>query len=226
MFAAQGAMAALYRRTVTGEGQIVDTALTESCLAVQESTIPDYDVGGVVRGPSGTRLEGIAPSNIYRSADGSWVVIAANQDTVFRRLCAAMGQPELATDDRFANHVARGRNQDELDKIIGDWAAGRSPDDIVSTLSQAGVISGPINTVAEVVEDPQLLARAMIADHFDERIGRNVRGPGVVPVLSESPGTIRSAGPARPGQHNEEIYRGLLGRTAAELDALKGQGIL
>ena len=123
MFAAQGALAALYRRTVTGEGQIVDAALTESCLAIQESTIPDYDVGGVVRGPSGTRLEGIAPSNIYRTADGSWVVIAANQDTVFRRLCGAMGQPELATDDRFVNHVARGRNQDELDKIIGDWAA-------------------------------------------------------------------------------------------------------
>ncbi len=127
MFAAQGAMAALYRRTVTGEGQVVDAALTESCLAVQESTIPDYDVGGVVRGPSGTRLEGIAPSNIYPTADGSWVVIAANQDTVFRRLCAAMGQPELATDDRFANHVARGRNQDELDKIIGDWASRTKP---------------------------------------------------------------------------------------------------
>ena len=81
MFAVQGALAALYRRTVTGEGQVVDAAITESCLAIQESTIPDYDVGGVVRGPSGTRLEGIAPSNIYRTADGSWVVIAADQDT-------------------------------------------------------------------------------------------------------------------------------------------------
>ena len=104
MFAAQGALAALYRRSVTGEGQVVDAALTEACLAVQESTIPDYDVGGVVRGPSGTRLEGIAPSNIYRSADGSWVVVAANQDTVFRRLCQAMGQPELAEDPRFVDH--------------------------------------------------------------------------------------------------------------------------
>ncbi len=129
----------------------------------------------------------LPPSNIYRSADGSWVVIAANQDTVFRRLCAAMGQPELADDDRFANHVARGRNQDELDRIIGDWAAARQPDDIITTLSEAGVISGPINTVAEVVTDPQLLSRGMIADHWDERIGRNVKGPGVVPVLSESP---------------------------------------
>jgi formyl-CoA transferase len=226
MFAAQGALAALYRRTVTGEGQIVDAALTESCLAVQESTIPDYDIGGVVRGPSGTRLEGIAPSNIYRSADGSWVVIAANQDTVFRRLCAAMDRPELADDDRFVNHVARGRNQDELDKIIGDWAAAREPADIISTLSEAGVISGPINTVAEVVTDPQLLSRGMIADHWDERIGRNVKGPGVVPVLSESPGTIRSAGSSRPGQHNTEIYAELLGLPADEIADLESKGVL
>ncbi len=226
MFAAQGALAALYRRTVTGEGQIVDAALTESCLAVQESTIPDYDIGGVVRGPSGTRLDGIAPSNIYRSADGSWVVIAANQDTVFRRLCAAMGQPELADDDRFVNHVARGRNQDELDKIIGDWAAAREPADIIGTLSDAGVISGPINTVAEVVTDPQLVSRGMIADHWDERIGRNVKGPGVVPVLSESPGTIRSAGSSRPGQHNTEIYADLLGLAAEEIADLESKGVL
>lgn len=226
MFAAQGALAALYRRTVTGEGQIVDTALTESCLAVQESTIPDYDVGGVVRGPSGTRLEGIAPSNIYQSANGSWVVIAANQDTVFRRLCAAMGSPELATDDRFSNHVARGRNQDELDKIIGDWAARRQPEDIIETLSQAGVISGPINTVAEVMQDPQLQARGMLADHWDERVQRNVKGPGVVPVLSESPGTIRNAGSARPGQHNDEVYGDLLGHSAQDLETLRAEGVL
>lgn len=226
MFAAQGALAALYRRSVTGEGQIVDTALTESCLAIQESTIPDYDVGGVIRGPSGTRLEGIAPSNIYQSANGSWVVIAANQDTVFRRLCSAMGLPELAGDDRFANHVARGRHQDELDKIIGDWAAGRQPDDIIATLSEAGVISGPINTVAEVVNDPQLQARGMIADHWDERVERNVKGPGVIPVLSVTPGSVRSAGSARPGQHNDEVYSGLLGLSAEELTTLREQGVL
>ncbi|MEV3901050.1 CoA transferase [Mycobacterium sp. NPDC050551] len=226
MFAAQGALAALYRRSVTGEGQIVDTALTESCLAVQESTIPDYDVGGVVRGPSGTRLEGIAPSNIYKTADGSWVVIAANQDTVFRRLCLAMDREELATDDRFADHVARGRNQDELDKIIGDWAAERQPGDIIDVLSAAGVIAGPINTVAEVVVDPQLRSRGMIAEHYDERIERTVLGPGIVPKLSESPGSIRSAGPSRPGRHNDEIYQGLLGLTAGQLDELRAEGVL
>lgn len=226
MFAAQGALAALYRRSVTGEGQVVDAALTESCLAVQESTIPDFDVGGIVRGPSGTRLEGIAPSNIYPSADGSWVVIAANQDTVFRRLCEAMDRPELSTDERFSNHTARGRNQDELDSIIGSWAAERQPAEIIATLSQAGVISGPINTVADVVADPQLQARGMIADHWDERIGQNVRGPGVVPVLSATPGTIRCAGSARPGQHNDEIYRGLLGKSEGEVEALRAEGVL
>lgn len=226
MFAAQGALAALYRRTVTGEGQVVDTALTESCLAIQESTIPDYDVGGVVRGPSGTRLEGIAPSNIYRSADGSWVVIAANQDTVFRRLCTAMGQPELATDPRFADHVARGHNQDELDKLIGDWAADRQPEEIIETLSAAGVIAGPINTVAEVVTDPQLRSRGMLVDHWDERIERNVLGPGVVPTFSKSPGGVRFSGSSRPGQHNGDIYRDLLGHTDEELTQLQTDGVL
>lgn len=226
MFAVQGALAALYRRSVTGEGQVVDTALTESCLAIQESTIPDYDIGGVVRGPSGTRLEGIAPSNIYQSANGSWVVIAANQDTVFRRLCEAMGQAELATDERFVNHVARGRNQDELDAIIAAWAAAREPEQIIATLSRAGVISGPINTVAEVVQDQQMQARNMIADHWDERIERNVKGPGIVPVLSESPGSIRNAGSAQPGQHNDEVYSGLLGLSADEVAELREVGVL
>ena len=88
------------------------------------------------------------------------------------------------------------------------------------------MISGPINTVAEVVEDPQLQSRGMIADHWDERIGRNVKGPGVVPVLSGTPGTIRTAGSARPGQHNDEIYRVLLGRTDAELVALSEGGVI
>ncbi|BBX21846.1 CoA transferase [Mycolicibacter terrae] len=226
MFAAQGALAALYRRTVTGQGQVVDVALTESCLAIQESTIPDYDVGGVVRGPSGTRLDGIAPSNIYQACDGSWVVIAANQDSVFARLCQAMGSPGLATDPRFADHVARGRNQDELDAIIGAWAAQRKPDDIITTLSDAGVISGPINTVAEVVNDPQLQARGMLIEHWDEGAERTVLGPGIIPVLSDSPGRIRNAGPARPGQHNDEVYAGLLGKTEAELDDLRDEGVL
>jgi formyl-CoA transferase len=137
-----------------------------------------------------------------------------------------MGQPELATDPRFVDHGARGRNQDELDAIIGQWAAARAPHDIIDTLSTAGVISGPINTVAEVVTDPQFRARGMLVGHYDERIGREVLGPGVVPVLSESPGGVRSAGPARPGQHNADVYGGLLGRSPGELATLTEQGVL
>jgi formyl-CoA transferase len=124
------------------------------------------------------------------------------------------------------DHLARGRNQDELDAIIAEWASARQPGEIIETLSRAGVISGPINTVAEVVTDPQLKARNMIADHFDERIGRNVKGPGIVPVLSESPGSVRNAGSARPGQHNNEVYGGLLGLNPAELATLRQDGVL
>ncbi|MGC4961978.1 CaiB/BaiF CoA transferase family protein [Gordonia sp. DT101] len=226
MFAAQGALAAVYRRTVTGRGQVVDTALTEACLAVQESTIADYDLAGVVRGPSGTRLDGIAPSNLYQAADGLRVVIAANQDTVFRRLCDAMGRPDLATDPRFADHRARGINQDELDSIIADWAGAHTSTELIEILGTAGVVVGPVNTIAEVVRDPQMLARDMLVPHHDERLGRDVLGPGIVPRLSESPGRVRTAGPPRPGTHNDEIYRGLLGLDDDTVSALSEQGVI
>jgi formyl-CoA transferase len=137
-----------------------------------------------------------------------------------------MGRTDLATDDRFATHAARGRNQDELDNIIGAWAAKRQPGEIIERLSTAGVIAGPINTVAEVVNDPQLRARGMLVEHYDERVGRNVLGPGVVPMLSESPGGVRNAGPARPGQHNNDVYIGLLGKTAEELAEWRAQEVL
>lgn len=226
MYAAQGALAALYRRTVTGEGQVVDTALLDSCVAVQESTIADYAMGGVVRGPSGTRLNGIAPSNLYPTADGSHVIIAANQDTVFARLCAAMGQPELAADERFVDHGARGRNQDEIDDIIGHWSSGLTSAELGEILGAAGVVVGPVNTVAQVFDDPQLRARDMITPHFDERTGRQVLGPGIVPKFSATPGRIRNAGPPTPGADNDDVYRGLLGLSDDEMSGLSGDGVI
>ncbi|TYQ04516.1 UNVERIFIED_ORG: formyl-CoA transferase [Gordonia westfalica J30] len=226
MFAAQGALAALYRRTVTGKGQVVDTSLIESCVAVQESAIADYDAGGVVRGPSGTRLEGIAPSNLYPTSDGTHVIIAANQDSVFARLCQAMGRPELATDERFADHTARGRNQDELDVMIGEWSAQYSAEKLTEVLSAAGVVVGPVNTVAEVVADPHLRARGMIAEHYDEGAQRTVLGPGVVPQFSETPGGIRNAGPPTPGYDNEAVYGEMLGLSSADLTELHEGGVI
>ena len=226
MYAAQGALAALYRRAVTGRGQVVDTSLIESCVAVQESTIADYDMGGVVRGPSGTRLDGIAPSNLYPSADGTHVIIAANQDSVFARLCEAMGSPELAVDERFVDHAARGRNQDELDDLIGKWSTQFTADELTERLQVAGVVVGPVNTVAEVVADPHLRARGMIAEHYDTRIDRNVLGPGVVPQFSDTPGSIRNAGPPAPGHDNDDVYGELLGLDDAALAQLRSSGTI
>lgn len=226
MFATQGILAALLSRERTGRGQVVDVALTEACLAVQESTIPDYDRGGIVRGPSGTRLDGIAPSNIYQAGDGKWLVIAANQDTLFVRLCGALGRPELAEDPRFVDHLARGRNQDEIDAIIAEWASHRSSDEIIATLSEAQVVVGPVNTVADVVEDPQLRSRGMVVEHDDERVAEPVLGPGIVPILSETPGSVRNAGSPRPGFDNDAVYAGLLGYSQDKLDAMRGSGVI
>lgn len=224
MVAVQGVLAALYRRSVTGKGQVVDIAITEACLSVLESCIPEYDKLGRVRRPSGTRLDGIAPSNIYQASDGLWMVVAANQDTVFRRLCAAMGRPELAEDPRFVDHVARGRNQDEIDGIVADWVAARPAAEVRRLLDEAGVIVGPINTIAEVVEDEQFRARGMLVAHHDERLDEDVLGPGVVPTFADTPGGVRRAGPA-PGADNRAVY-GELGLRADEIDTLAADGVI
>lgn len=226
MFAAQGVLAALHARGTSGRGQIVDVALAEACLAMLESVIPDYDATGLVREPSGTRLDGLAPSNLYRCADERWIVIAANQDTVFARLCTAMEREDLVTDQRFATHVARGRNQDQIDALVGEWAARHDSATLTSILEAAGVVVGPVATVADVVANPQFQARDMLLPHFDDAIGKEVLGPGVMPVLSGTPGAVRWAGPAQPGTHNAEVYTGLLGLTGAELAELTEAGIV
>ena len=123
MFAVQGVLAALYHREAHGgAGQVVDVSLVEACFAMTESVVTEYAALGAVRGASGTNLAGIAPSNLFRSRDDKWVVIAANQDTLFRRLCEAMGAPEIADDPRFHDHLARGEHQAEIEGLIGDWA--------------------------------------------------------------------------------------------------------
>lgn len=226
MFAVQGVLAALHARHATGRGQVVDVALTEACLAMLESTIPDYDLSGVVREPSGTRLTGIAPSNIYLTADRRWVIIAANQDTVFRRLCGVIGREDLIDDPRTRDHVARGRHEDMLDDVIGAWVAERDGAAVIEAMTAAGVVAGPVNTVADVVADEQFAAREMLVRHADERLGREVLGPGVVPKLSDTPGSIRSSGAATVGRHNREVYTGLLGIDEDRLAELAEAGVV
>ncbi len=226
MFAVQGILAALYHRDVLGgSGQVVDVSLLESCFAMLESMVPEYDKAGVVRGPGGTHLKGIAPSNIFLSRDGKWMVIAANQDNVFRRLCAAMGMPELAEDPRFSTHLARGDHQEEIEGIVREWATARDAADIDATLNDAGVICGPVNTIADIFEDEHFRAREMLIEHEDPEFGTYI-GPGVVPKLSKTPGSVRWSAPWDEGSHNREVYGDLLGLPAGEIASLREEGVL
>lgn len=226
MVAVQGVLAALYGRSHTGRGQVVDIALTEACLSMLESTIPEYDKLGRVRQPGGTRLDGIAPSNLYQAADGSWLVVAANQDSVFRRLVTAMNRAELAEDPRFTDHIARGEHQDEIDQIVGDWVAEHSAAEVQAILDEAGVVVGPVNTAADIVADPQFQARGMLVEHHDERLDEDVLGPGIVPTFSGTPGSVRWAGPPTPGTHNREVFDELLGLSTDDIDALHADGTI
>ena len=227
MFATQGILAALYQRDVLGDGrgQVVDVSLLESCFALLEGTVPEYDRLGIVREPAGTGLKGVAPSNIFKSQDGKWVVIAANQDNVFRRLCAAMGRPELADDARFSTHLARGENQVEIEGIISEWSALHQAAEIDRILNAAGVVCGPIYTIADIFEDPQFHARDMLIEHRDEEFGTYI-GPGIVPKFSGTPGEVRWSGTWDEGSHNEEIYCGLLGLSSSELQDLHLAGVV
>ena len=227
MFAAQGILAALYRRDALGgeTGQVVDVSLMESCFALLESTVTEYDRLGIVRGPGGTGLKGVAPSNIFRSRDEKWIVIAANADNVFRRLCAAMGSPELADDERFSTHLARGERQEELEGIVAEWAGRHDAEEIDRILNEAGVICGPIYTIADIFEDEHFHAREMLVEHEDPEFGTYV-GPGIVPKFSETPGRVRWSATWEPGSHNREVYGDLLGLSDETLAELAEEGVL
>lgn len=225
LFAFEGMMMALYHRDRNGgRGQVVDAAITESCFAMLESTVTEYSKAGEVRQPSGTGLAKIAPSNIYPAKDGTYVVIAANVDAMFRRLTQAMGQPHLADDPRFVTHIARGENAELLDSMIATWSASLDVADLTARLEQFGVVFGPINSIAEVVQDPHFRERGMVRDHHDDDFG-TITVPGVFPVLSETPGDIAWLGPQEVGAHNAEIYA-RIGLGEETIEDLKVRGVI
>jgi formyl-CoA transferase len=227
MFAAIGVLSALYKRDSLGfgRGQVVDVSLLEACFALLESTVPEYDRLEIVRGPGGTGLKGVAPSNIFKSSDGKWMVIAANADNVYRRLCEAMGQPELADDARFKTHLDRGDHQEEIEAIVAEWAGRHTAAEIDGILNDAGVICGPIYTIADIFDDEHCWAREMLVRHVDPEFGEYI-GPGIVPKLSETPGEIRWSATWDEGSHNEEVYGGLLGLSSEEIARLKSEAVL
>lgn len=227
MFAFEGLIMALYWRATggNGKGQVVDASIAESCFSMLESALPEYDKCGVVREPSGTGLANVAPSNIYPTKDGNWLVIAANLDTMFIRLCDAMGRPELVKDKKFHTHLARGEHCDELDALIADWTREIPIKELTAKLDEHGVVCGPINSIKDIAEDPQFIARDMIRHIADERFGE-LAVPGIAPKLSETPGDIAWLGPEKPGAHNREVLRSVLGYSDDEIAKLKDEGII
>lgn len=226
LFAVNGLLAALYRRDHVphGRGQVVDVSLVDACFALLESVVPEYDRLGAVRQPSGTGLKGIAPSNIFRSRDGKWMVIAANQDTLFKRLCTAMGQPELVSDPRFSTHVARGENQVAIEEIVAAWASEHDAAEIDEILEAAGVVCGPINTIADVFADPYFTERELLVAH-DLNGADTVLGPGVLPRFSDTPGSVRWTGRPVPGADNSSVF-GSLGLDEVALEGLRRRGVI
>ncbi len=218
-----GALSALHERERTGLGQVVDSALYESVLQVMESLIPEYTVAGMTRERSGAFLPGIAPSNVYPCRDGDYL-IGANQDGIFRRLCQAMGRPELADDPRYATHAARGDNQSELDALIGGWTATLPIAEVESLLIAHGVPAGKIYRAPEMLEDPHFAAREAIVKLPHPRWGE-VAMQNVFPKLSRTPGAVRAIAPQTVGQDNAEIWGGL-GLTAEEIADLTSRGVV
>ena len=209
VFGVIGTLAALVHARATGEGQEVDVAIYEAVAALMESTMADYELGGVVRTRSGSVLPGVAPSNVYPTADDADVVIAGNADAVFARLCKAMGVPELAEDERFATHAARGANAEVLDARIGAWTSTMPCAHVLAILDEHGVPAGRIFTAPDMLTDPQYLARDMVRRVVSSQ-GWEVPMTGIVPRFTKTPGDIRHPGP-RLGEHTDEVLGELLG---------------
>ena len=211
-----GAVLALYARDRPGgiaRGQLVDVALYEAMWMYMESTVAEYEKLGTMRGPTGSVLPGIAPSNVYPTADGDWVIIGATQDSVFGRLAAAMERPEwAASGGEYSTHLGRGAAQEALDAAIADWTMTLPANKLLALLEQAGVPSGRIFTARDIAEDPHYAARGMIVEVPEPGLdGETVPMPGVVPKLGETPGRITRGAPLL-GEHNDEILGALAGR--------------
>jgi crotonobetainyl-CoA:carnitine CoA-transferase CaiB-like acyl-CoA transferase len=224
MFAAFGTLAALRQVDRDGRGQVVDVAIYEAVFALMESLVADYELAGDVRTRSGGTLPGVAPSNAYPTADGRMVMIAANADAIFTRLAAAIGRPELATDPRYATHVARGTRMAEIDELVMAWTRTLDFDAIDKALEDAAVPHGLIYRAPDMLEDPQYRARGTIQRVHDALLGREVPMADVVPRLTRTPGRIRWPG-ADVGAHTDEVLAEL-GLDAAERQALVDAGVI
>lgn len=224
MHAVMGIMMALHARDRTGKGQVVDAALYESVLGVMENLVTEYDLTGYVRERSGSILPGIAPSNAYPCAGGDMAVIGGNGDTVFARLCEAMGRPDLATDARFATHAARGERQGELDEIISAWTSTLPLENLLALLEAHGVPAGRIYRAPDMLDDPHYAAREAIVSVPHPVFGQ-VRMQNAFPKLSQTPGKVRWPGPDL-GAHTDEVLKAVAGLSDEALVGLRARGVV
>lgn len=218
-----GILVALHERQRSGRGQVIDVALYEAVFNCMESLLPEYSAFGAVRGPGGSALPGIAPSNAYLCADGGYALIAGNGDSIFKRLMAAIGRDDLGRDPGLADNAGRVRRVEEIDGAIGAWTRTRSVAEVLQALEAAAVPAGRIYTVADIAADPHYAARGMLQEiRLDD--GDPLLVPGVVPKLSRTPGAHRRNAPAL-GQDTDAVLREI-GLTPEQVAALRERGII
>jgi len=219
-----GALMALHHRNVNGgRGQYVDVALYEAVFNMMESVLPEYDMFGFVRERSGASLPGIVPSNTYVTRDEKYVVIGANADPIFKRMMNAIGRLDLANDPALAHNDGRVARTDEIEKVIGDWVAAHDLEHVLQVLEKADVPSSKIYDIADIARDPQFAMREMI-QQFTLGDGKTLKLPGIVPKLSETPGSTKWIGPAL-GEHTAEVL-GALGYSEEQQRELKRHGVI
>ncbi|RYY82924.1 MAG: CoA transferase, partial [Comamonadaceae bacterium] len=218
-----GILSALHERQRSGRGQVIDVALYEAVFNCMESLLPEYGAFGAVRGPGGSALPGIAPSNAYLCADGGYALIAGNGDSIFKRLMGVIERPDLAADPALGDNAGRVARVEELDAAIGAWTALRDVADVLAALDAAGVPAGRIYTVADIAADPHYRARDMLqAVRLAD--GSTLAVPGIVPKLSRTPGGHRRNAPAL-GQDTDAVLAEV-GLTDAQIAELRHRGIV
>jgi formyl-CoA transferase len=218
-----GALLALVHLKNGGGGQLIDVALYESVFNVMESLLPEYDGDGFVRERSGSSLPGIAPSNIYPCKDGSYVLIAGNADSLYRRLMSEIGRADLRDDPALARNDGRAAQMERIDNAIAEWTSRFSQEEVLLRMEKAQVPAGRIYSAADIAADPHYAARDMILDTIAGD-GKPLKQPGIVPKLSATPGAIRSPAP-KLGEHTVDVLQEL-GFTAEKIEALRRDKIV
>ncbi len=218
-----GILMALHHRHSSGKGQVIDVALYEAVFNCMESLLPEYDAFGAVRGPAGSALPGIAPTNAYRCGDGGYTLVAGNGDSIFKRLMHCIGRPDLAEDAELGSNAGRVKRVEEIDAAIGAWTAQHTVDQVLDALARAEVPSGKIYTVADIAADPHYAARGMLQKvTLDD--GSALAVPGFVPKLSQTPGGhVRNA--PKLGQDTDAVLREV-GLSEAQIAELRARGVV